>query len=70
MFLIICSKYNLKILEEPKAIEEYDPNFEMVLKYFADKVEFKYFLEIEEGSTLQIDGYVDFMVCDEAQCLP
>ena len=67
---IIDGDTSVKVLEEPKAIEEYDPNFEMVLKYFADEVEFKYNLEIEEGNSLQIDGYVDFMVCDEAQCLP
>lgn len=67
---IIDGDTSVKVLEEPKAIEEYDPNFEMVLKYFAEEVEFKYNLEIEEGNSLQIDGYVDFMVCDDAQCLP
>ena len=67
---IIDGDTSVKVLEEPKAIEEYDPNFEMFLKYFADVVVFKYKLEIEEGNSLQIDGYVDFMVCDESQCLP
>ena len=67
---IIDGDTSVKVLEEPKAIEEYDPNFEMVLKYFADEVEFKYNLEFEPGNSLQIDGYVDFMVCDEAKCLP
>ena len=35
---IIDGDTSVKVLEEPNAIEEYDPNFEMVLKYFADVI--------------------------------
>jgi len=57
-------------LEEPNAIEEYDSNFEMVLKYFADEVIFKHTIDVSERDNMKIDGYVDFMVCDDKQCLP
>ena len=55
---------------EPQAIEEYDPNFDMVLKYFKDEVIFKYKIDISILKNNTVDGYIDFMLCDAAQCLP
>ena len=55
---------------EPQAIEEYDPNFDMVLKYFKDEVVFKYNIDISTLKNNTVDGYIDFMLCDAAQCLP
>ena len=57
-------------VEEPESILEYDPNFDMILKYFKDEVVFKYSIDISNLKSYTIDGYIDFMLCDEAQCLP
>ena len=57
-------------VEEPESIQEYDPNFDMILKYFKDEVVFKYNIDISNLKNHTIDGYIDFMLCDEAQCLP
>jgi thiol:disulfide interchange protein len=67
---IINGDTSIKKINEPNAIEEYDSNFEMVLKYFADEVIFKHTIDLNEGENITIDGYVDFMVCDDKQCLP
>lgn len=57
-------------VEEPESIQEYDPNFDMILKYFKDEVVFKYNIDISNLKNNTVDGYIDFMLCDEAQCLP
>ena len=57
-------------LQESKTIEEYEPLFEMILRYFENKAIFKYKYELKKNEIIQISGYVDFMVCDEKQCLP
>ena len=51
-------------------IEKYDPNFEMVLRYFKRQAIFKYTVNLSEVAGEKIDGYIDFMVCDSTQCLP
>lgn len=55
---------------EPKAIEEYDPNFDMVLKYFANEVTFTQNIKVKSAKDFKIKGYVEFMCCDDKQCLP
>ena len=67
---IIDKDTSVEKLNEPVSKEEFDPNFDMVLKYFSDEVVFTRNIKYEEGKKINISGYVDFMVCDEAQCLP
>ena len=67
---IIDKDTSVEKLNEPVSKEEFDPNFDMVLKYFSDEVIFTRNIKYEEGEKINISGYVDFMVCDEAQCLP
>ena len=55
---------------EPKAIEEYDPNFEMKVRYFANKVIFKQKVRILTDKPFKITGFLEFMCCDDHQCLP
>lgn len=54
--------------EEPH--EEYDPNFDMVLKYFSDEATWTQRITRKSMSAFQVKGYLDFMVCDESKCLP
>ncbi len=54
---------------EPKAIVENDPNFDMVLKFFADKVIFKQKIKILSQKDFDVTGVLNFMCCDDKQCL-
>ena len=56
---------------EEKANEEYDPNFDMMLKFFKDKTTFKQRVSLEDMSqSVTIKGEIYYMTCDDKQCLP
>ena len=56
---------------EEKANEEYDPNFDMMLKFFKDKTTFKQRVLVEDISQIvSIKGDIYYMTCDDKQCLP
>ena len=57
-------------VNEGKPIEEYDPNFEMKLKFFANEASFKQKIKIINLQAFSVKGYLNFMVCDETKCLP
>ncbi|SVC85457.1 uncharacterized protein METZ01_LOCUS338311, partial [marine metagenome] len=57
-------------INEGKSIEEFDPNFEMILKYFEHEVIFTQKIKVISSEDFKIEGNVYFMVCDEKQCLP
>ena len=58
-----------KVLE-PKAIEDNDPNFDMILKFFADKATFRQKIKILSQKDFAVKGLVNFMCCDDKQCIP
>ncbi len=55
---------------EGEPIEEFDPNFDMVLKYFGHEAIFTQKIKVTSATDFKLEGNVFFMVCDEAQCLP
>jgi thiol:disulfide interchange protein DsbD len=55
---------------ESKPVEEFDPNFDMVLKYFNNEVVFSQKIKVASNKDFKITGNVYFMVCDESKCLP
>ncbi|MCF6342865.1 MAG: thioredoxin family protein [Bacteroidales bacterium] len=58
-----------KVVEESKVIEEFDPNFDMVLKYFSFEAVFKQKVKLlSEGAV--VTGSLNFMCCDDTKCLP
>lgn len=57
-------------VNEPKAIEEFDPNFEMKVKYFATQAEFKQKIKVLTDKPFVFKGSLEFMCCDDKQCLP
>jgi len=65
------SNYKLigDVIEESRVIEEYDPNFEMELKYFAHEAIFKQKVQLT-GKGAKVTGAVEFMSCDDTKCLP
>lgn len=58
------------LVTEGKPIEEFDPNFDMVLKYFGNTAVFRQKIKINATKPFVVKGFVDFMVCDESKCLP
>jgi thiol:disulfide interchange protein DsbD len=64
------SVYYSVVFNEPAAKEEFDPNFDMVVKYFADKAEFTRKIELTTDEPLTVSGYLEFMCCDDSKCLP
>lgn len=57
-------------VKEGKAVEYYDKNFEMDLKYFSGKADFKQLIRLKTTDAIKIKGTVEFMVCDDEKCLP
>ncbi|TNE27880.1 MAG: DUF255 domain-containing protein [Bacteroidetes bacterium] len=55
-------------IKEPTPIEEFDPNFDMQVRYHGDGVKFVQTVEISED--VIIKGNVYFMVCNDEMCLP
>lgn len=54
---------------EPTPEEEYDPNFEMTLKYFSGEAVFIQPIKILNGKSVAVKGSLEFMACDDTQCL-
>lgn len=57
-------------VQEPKAVTEYDPNFDMDLNYFKKKVTFTQKIKGLTPKSFKLTAEVYFMVCDEEKCLP
>ncbi len=57
-----------KVSEEGELEEKFDPNFEMKLKWFSNEVIFTQKVKAKAGT--KITGELEFMVCDDEQCLP
>jgi len=60
----------LGAVTESESIEEFDPNFDMVLKYFADEAVFTQKIKLLTDDPVNLSGAINFMSCDDKQCLP
>ncbi|MCD4737430.1 MAG: hypothetical protein K8R53_15405, partial [Bacteroidales bacterium] len=58
------------IIDEPKGSEDFDPNFEMVVKYFDHEALFSTKIKLTTEDPLVVSGYLEFMCCDDSKCLP
>lgn len=58
------------IKENGKLKSEYNKDFEMEVKYYADKVEFVQTIVLKGKAKTNITGSVEYMVCDDERCLP
>jgi DsbC/DsbD-like thiol-disulfide interchange protein len=54
---------------EPKAIVKYEKVFNMNVSYFEDEVVFQQKVKLNKATTT-VKGKVEFMVCNDKQCLP
>ena len=55
---------------EQDPLEEFDPNFDAVLRYFKNEAVFTQLIQVNSVEDFQINGEVYFMTCDSTQCLP
>lgn len=54
---------------EPKAVSKFEPTFKMNVGFFENSVIFQQKIKLTSKSTV-VKGTVEFMVCDDKQCLP
>ena len=59
-----------KTLPSRKAEVKFDPTFEMDLELFDNHIEFTQEVRILSGKSVTVDGYLEFMACDDSKCLP
>lgn len=57
-------------VSETESISEYDANFDMTLKYFAKEATFIQKIKLLTTDQVEIKGFINFMSCDDTQCLP
>ena len=56
------------VIEEPP-IEDYDPIWEETLKYYEGEVTFRQRIKLITKDPFNITGEINFMLCDEVQCV-
>jgi Disulphide bond corrector protein DsbC len=59
-----------KVKEVGKLEKSFDKNFNSVLKYYAQKVDFVQKVKVKSSVATVVKGTVNFMVCNDRQCLP
>ena len=59
-----------KVQELSEAEEVHDTSFDMKLKLFSEKAVFKQRLRSLSDDLVSVNGYVEFMCCDDERCLP
>lgn len=58
------------VVEEEEYHTEYDPNFEMDLNFFEGTTTFRQKFKVVGDAIPEVTGVVNYMVCDDARCLP
>lgn len=62
--------FNGKPKEVGKLYNQFDKAIQARSKYYSNKVEFIQMVTIKNNVTTSVVGEVEFMVCDDKQCLP
>ena len=57
-------------VQEQVPIEEFDPNFDAVLKYYKNEAVFNVKIHVLSTDDFTLKGEVYYMTCDSTQCLP
>ena len=76
----ISTSYSFENLKGAKAIGTpiaskeattvFDEQFQMELRWFAGEVSFRQKIEVTDPKHLQVNGYVEYMACNDENCLP
>jgi thiol:disulfide interchange protein len=58
------------IVSKSKLLEVYDKSFQMNLTWYANEAVFVQKITFKDASKVLVEGYVEFMACDDERCLP
>jgi len=67
---LVGAELNGKPIATTNPIVSHDDQFDMDLRWYTNKAVFKQKLTITDPSTFSVTGEVEFMGCDDKQCLP
>lgn len=56
--------------EKGKLEKVHDKSFDVDVLYYSNSVVFTQIVKVKNGVKTNVSGTVDFMVCDDSQCLP
>ena len=59
-----------ELISKLTPIAKFDDSFQMDLEYFENTMHFEQVFEVANPQKYYIKGYVEYMVCDDQQCLP
>ncbi|MGQ1888928.1 cytochrome c biogenesis protein CcdA [Thermophagus sp. OGC60D27] len=59
-----------EIREEPAPVTKFDNTFKMELSWFSNTAKLTLPVRLKSSDVHVIEGYVEFMACDDEQCLP
>lgn len=58
------------IIAKSKLLEVFDKSFDMNLSWYANEAVFVQKIKFKDAAQVKIEGYVEFMACDDERCLP
>lgn len=58
------------IKEVGKLEEHFEPLFGVKVKQYSDKVEFIQIIKLKAAVKTAVNGYIEFMACNDAECMP
>ena len=58
------------VKEVGKLEKVFDKNFDTEVLFFSNNVQFIQIVKVKNGAKTNISGTVEYMVCDDSQCLP
>lgn len=59
-----------KVAANKKAIEKFEPLYQMNLRWFEETTTFTQHIKVTDPNNYEIDGYVEYMACNDNNCLP
>jgi hypothetical protein len=59
-----------KVVETGKLEKVYDKNFSTDVLFYSNKVVYTQLVKVKAGVKTNVSGTVEYMVCDDEQCLP
>ncbi len=59
-----------ELKKNPQPTQVFDKAFQMNLRYYSKEVEFTQAIHMKSDQAATISGYVEFMVCNDENCLP
>lgn len=63
--------YTIEVpLTEPEPVEEFDPNFALIVRHHSGEPEFTMLIEPVANEPFEVKGEVEYMVCNDRTCLP